>query len=183
MEKRLPIKLITRNSKLNDLAQSLFAVGVITLAIFYISMSPSEKSSGELQAFWFINGVPLIVKKVALYGLITLTLGFIITLINTKGRFGELLINSQTTSVILTKKTISINNDMIKEIVVSLNPELLTRNESEYIKIFIRTKTGEVIRLKLIHYLLADELMKSLQILESENIRITTSHSNPHWAD
>lgn len=86
-------------------------------------------------------------------------------------------------SIILSKKTININSEMIKEILVSLNPEFFNRNESESLKIFIRTIKGEVTRLKLLHYLLADELMKSLSILESDNIKISTSYGDPHWAD
>jgi len=91
MEKEFPVKLITKNKALNEIAMAFLFIALIGLGVFYLSMSPSENSSVELKAFWFIEGVPLWVKKAALYGIIALIFGLTILFLSRNMQYGTLV--------------------------------------------------------------------------------------------
>ena len=183
MTTNFPIKFLTKNKWLNDLALALFAVGIIGVGLFYLSMSPSDNSSPELQAFWFIEGVPLWVKEVAFYSLIVLILAFIIFILNSKGRRGEVTFDLNNTTITLAKKVIIIENNEIEEITVASKPAFFPRGETEMFIIFFRIKKFKVIRLKLLYSILIDELMETLKIIESNNVKVGLTWGDPYWAD
>jgi hypothetical protein len=178
-----PIKFLTKNNRLNDLALALFAVGIIGVGLFYLSMSPSDNSSPELQAFWFIEGVPLWVKQVAFYSLIILIISFIIFLANSKGRIGEVTFDLNNTTITLVKKVVIIENKEIEEITVASKPAFFPRGETEMFIIFFRIKKSKIIKLKLLYSILIDELMETLKIIESNNVKVGLSYGDPYWAN
>jgi len=183
MIKEFPVKLITKNSTLNNLFTGLLLVAFIGLFIFYLSMVPSERSSNELQALWFIEGVPLWVKQVAFYGFLALMLALIIDFLNKKSRKGELRIGDEEIVINTWKKSITLKHEKLKEIVIVGKGVNYRGDESANLKIIFKTNKDEIIRLKLLFYLMADELMESLNVLVPKDIKIWTAELDPYRPD
>jgi len=69
------------------------------------------------------------------------------------------------------------------EIVIVVKPAFPSSGNSENLFLFLKTKKDGVICLKLLYDIQIDELMETISILEPKGINITTSYSDPLWAD
>ena len=182
MNDTFPIKLVReRSAHFTFMYNVCCIIGIVGLLILYLSMSPSEHSSVELKAFWFIEGVPLWVKQAAFYGVIALCFALLIYFLNNKSTKGELLINDEKLIVNTSKEKMDISYKMIKEIVIVPRP-VFKKDEPDNLMVFIRTSKG-AIRAKLLFPLMGDQLMGSLTTLESKNIKVTTAYDDPVWLD
>jgi hypothetical protein len=148
---------------------------MIGILLFYWWMSPSDNSSLELKTLWFIEGVPLWVKRLALAGIIVLGLTLLIKLINTRSEPGTLTVTDQKLEICTSKKLIQLPYDEIKEIAFVAAP--LSGDE---FRVFFKTKLDKIIRIKLAHYLLADELTDSLSGLATKNVKILSGMADPY---
>ena len=183
MATTFPIKLISKNSFINEVVRSVLIVAFVALFIFYLSMFPSEKSSTELQALWFIEGVPLWVKQVAFYGLITLIFALVIDFLNRRLKLGELIINETEIKILTRKKSLLLNYSELKEVCFVGKGLNIFDKESERLKIIFKTKGDEVIGLKLLNYALVNDLMDSLEIFEKKDIKLLTEKFDPYWPE
>ncbi len=183
MATTFPIKLISKNSLINEIFRTILIIAFIALFIFYFSMSPSEKSSTELQALWFIEGVPFWIKQLAFYGLITLILALLIDLLNRSLKLGELIINESEIKILTRKKSLVLNYDGLKEVCIVGKGLDIFNKESKRLKIIFKTKDEEIIRLKLLNYSLVNELMDSLEIFEKKDIKLLTEKFDPYWPE
>ena len=183
MSTTFPIKLIYKNSLINEIFQTVLIIAFIALFIFYLSMSPSEKSLTELQALWFIEGVPFWVKQLAFYGLITLVFALIIDFFNRRLKLGELILNEKEMKIFTRKKSLILNYNELKEVCIVGKGVNIFDKESERLKIIFKTKGNEIIRLKFLNYALVNELMKSLEIFEKKDIKLLTEKFDPYWPE
>jgi hypothetical protein len=141
-------------------------------------MSPSDHSSVELKTLWFIEGVPLWVKQLALVSITSLGLALIIGFVNTRYTNGTLSVHDEQLQIITEKKTTQLEFDEIKE--VAFVAGSLGGNS---FKIEFKTKSNEVIRLKLPDYLVADELTDSLKHLARRDVKILSDSTDPYWPE
>ena len=178
-----PIKLIRKNSFINEIFRTVLIVAFIALFIFYSSMSPSEKSPTELKALWFIEGVPFWVKQLAFYGLITLVFALIIDFFNRRLKLGELIINEKELRILTRRKSLTLNYSELKEVCIVGKGLNIFDKESESLKIIFKTKNDEIIRLKLLNYTFVNELMDSLEIFEKKDIKLLTEKFDPYWPE
>jgi hypothetical protein len=146
-------------------------------------MFPSEKSSTELQALWFIEGVPLWVKQLAFYGLLTLILALILDFLNRRLKLGELILNENEIKILIGKKSLLLNYSDVKEVCIVGKGLNIFDKESERLKIIFKIKDDEIIRLKLLNYALVNELMDSLEIFEKKDIKLLTEKFDPYWPE
>ena len=178
-----PIKLISKNSFINEIFRAVLIVAFIALFIFYSSMFPSEKSSTELKALWFIEGVPFWIKQLAFYGLITLVLALIIDFLNRRLKLGELVISEREIRILTRRKSLRLNYSELKEVCIVGRGLNIFDKESESLKIILKTNGDEIIRLKLLNYALVNELMDSLEIFEKKDIKLLAEKFDPYWPE
>jgi len=147
-------------------------------------MSPSDNSSVELKTLWFIEGVPLWIKQLTLISIITLGLALIIDLINKRSKKGILIISNEQIEISTRKKSIQLKYDDIKE-VAFIGKGIIygTEHQSEKLKILFKSKNDEVTRIKLSNYLLVDQLMDSLDMLTTKDIKVFSDNLDPYWPE
>ena len=158
-----------RSSFLNDLSTVFLVVAILGLGIFYLSMSPSEKSSTELQVLWFIEGVPNWVKQVTLYSLLILPIFFLIKLINRRSENGILKIDVNGIIITTNKRQIELTYQKMKEI------EFVNRilNPSNSLDVLFKMKTDDVIRIRFPHYFIINDVFECLSNFSPDGLKIS----------